>query len=82
LDLGFAGATAIELSGCGSPEAFGVVADTTGPASVEAAFAGLGERWNGELNLDIVRRLGNGKADYRWAKSQATQHAPLVRWRR
>ncbi|MGH3643501.1 MAG: acyl-CoA synthetase [Mycobacterium sp.] len=26
-----------------------------------------------------VRRLGNGKADYRWAKSQAIEHAPLAR---
>ncbi|WNG94569.1 acyl-CoA synthetase [Mycobacterium sp. ITM-2016-00318] len=25
--------------------------------------------------VDTVRRLGNGKADYRWAKSQATQRA-------
>ena len=25
--------------------------------------------------VDKVRRLGNGKADYRWAKSQATQRA-------
>lgn len=25
--------------------------------------------------VDAVRRLGNGKADYRWAKSQATQRA-------
>ena len=25
-----------------------------------------------------VRRLGNGKADYRWAKSQAIQHAPMA----
>jgi fatty-acyl-CoA synthase len=27
------------------------------------------------LFVDRVRRLGNGKADYRWAKSQATQRA-------
>jgi NAD(P)-dependent dehydrogenase (short-subunit alcohol dehydrogenase family) len=57
MDLGFAGATAVELSGCGSPEAFGVVADTTDPASVEAAFAGLGERWNGELNV-LINTVG------------------------
>jgi fatty-acyl-CoA synthase len=25
--------------------------------------------------VDTIRRLGNGKADYRWAKSQATQRA-------
>ena len=25
--------------------------------------------------VEKVRRLGNGKADYRWAKSQATQRA-------
>ncbi|MGB6514336.1 acyl-CoA synthetase [Mycobacterium sp.] len=27
--------------------------------------------------VDQVRRLGNGKADYRWAKSQATEKAPM-----
>jgi acyl-CoA synthetase (AMP-forming)/AMP-acid ligase II len=27
--------------------------------------------------VDHVRRLGNGKADYRWAKSQATEKAPM-----
>ncbi len=27
--------------------------------------------------VDKVRRLGNGKADYRWAKTEATQHAAL-----
>ena len=57
MDLGFAGATADELSGCGSPDAFGVVADTTNPARVEAAFAELGERWNGELNV-LINTVG------------------------
>jgi fatty-acyl-CoA synthase len=28
--------------------------------------------------VEKVRRLGNGKADYRWAKSQAAQHATLT----
>ena len=27
--------------------------------------------------VDQVQRLGNGKADYRWAKSQATEKAPM-----
>jgi 3-oxocholest-4-en-26-oate---CoA ligase len=27
--------------------------------------------------VEHVRRLGNGKADYRWAKSQATEKAPM-----
>ncbi|MFZ0905216.1 MAG: acyl-CoA synthetase [Mycobacterium sp.] len=27
--------------------------------------------------VDHVQRLGNGKADYRWAKSQATEKAPM-----
>lgn len=27
--------------------------------------------------VDHVRRLGNGKADYRWAKTQATEKAPI-----
>jgi fatty-acyl-CoA synthase len=31
--------------------------------------------------VDKVRRLGNGKADYRWAKSQAVQRAPLAEQR-
>jgi len=30
------------------------------------------------LIVDRVRRLGNGKADYRWAKSAAAQHAWLT----
>ncbi|MGH3645526.1 MAG: SDR family NAD(P)-dependent oxidoreductase [Mycobacterium sp.] len=46
-----------ELSGCGSPDAFGVVADTTDPARVEVAFAELGERWNGELNV-LINTVG------------------------
>jgi fatty-acyl-CoA synthase len=28
--------------------------------------------------VDKVRRLGNGKADYRWAKSQVTQTDTVV----
>ncbi|MCK0174877.1 MULTISPECIES: acyl-CoA synthetase [Mycobacteriaceae] len=28
--------------------------------------------------VDAVRRLGNGKADYRWARTQVTQHADLA----
>ena len=48
-----------ELSGCGSPDAFGVVADTTDPARVEAAFAELGERWSGELNV-LINTVGPG----------------------
>ena len=31
------------------------------------------------LAVDHVRRLGNGKPDYRWAKSQATQKASVSR---
>jgi 3-oxocholest-4-en-26-oate---CoA ligase len=27
--------------------------------------------------VEQVHRLGNGKADYRWAKSQATEKAPM-----
>uniref|UniRef100_UPI003F9C6B41 AMP-binding enzyme n=1 Tax=Mycobacterium sp. TaxID=1785 RepID=UPI003F9C6B41 len=27
--------------------------------------------------VEQVRRLGNGKADYRWAKSQADEKAPM-----
>ncbi|WP_099020619.1 acyl-CoA synthetase [Mycolicibacterium palauense] len=29
--------------------------------------------------VDRVRRLGNGKADYRWAKQQAAQHVSTIR---
>ena len=28
--------------------------------------------------VDTVRRLGNGKADYRWAKNQVTQRNALA----
>jgi fatty-acyl-CoA synthase len=27
--------------------------------------------------VEQVHRLGNGKADYRWAKTQATEKAPM-----
>jgi 3-oxocholest-4-en-26-oate---CoA ligase len=29
------------------------------------------------IAVEQVRRLGNGKADYRWAKRQATEKAPM-----
>lgn len=29
------------------------------------------------IGVDKVQRLGNGKADYRWAKRQATEKAPM-----
>ena len=48
---------AAQLRQRGSPEAFGVVADTADEAQVHAAFAELGERWNGQLNI-LVNAVG------------------------
>jgi NAD(P)-dependent dehydrogenase (short-subunit alcohol dehydrogenase family) len=48
---------AAQLRERGSPDAVGVVADTTDDAAVRRAFAELGERWNGELNI-LVNAVG------------------------
>jgi 3-oxoacyl-[acyl-carrier protein] reductase len=51
-------ATAEQLRSLGSPEAFGVSADITDAAQVEAAFAEVGERF-GSLNI-LVNATGPG----------------------
>jgi NAD(P)-dependent dehydrogenase (short-subunit alcohol dehydrogenase family) len=48
---------AAELSALGSPEAFGVVADTSDADRVDAAFVELGERFSGGLNV-LVNTVG------------------------
>ncbi|MEV5652025.1 SDR family oxidoreductase [Nocardia sp. NPDC052254] len=46
-----------ELSRSGSPDAVGLVADVRDGAAIEAAFAELGRRWDGELNV-LVNTVG------------------------
>lgn len=48
-----------QLSGCGSPDALGMVADIRDGAQVDTVFAELGERWNGELNA-LINAVGPG----------------------
>jgi 3-oxoacyl-[acyl-carrier protein] reductase len=48
-----------DLAGCGSPDALGLVADTTDAAAVQRVFDELGERWGGELNA-LVNAVGPG----------------------
>lgn len=50
-------AAAAELGRIGSPEAFGIVADTTDAQSVDEVFAALGERWSGGLNV-LINTVG------------------------
>ena len=42
-----------DLTECGSPDALGVVADTTDAARVQRVFDELSERWDGELNARL-----------------------------
>lgn len=49
--------SAAQLRDRGSPDAFGLVADTADEAQVHTAFAELSERWNGELNI-LVNAVG------------------------
>ncbi len=53
-------AAATELTRLGSPDALGIVADTSDTAQVEQAFAEVGERW-GELNA-LINTVGPGAA--------------------
>ncbi|MUL80769.1 MULTISPECIES: SDR family NAD(P)-dependent oxidoreductase [unclassified Mycolicibacterium] len=53
-------AAATELTRLGSPEAVGIVADTSDSSQVERAFAEVGERW-GELNA-LINTVGPGAA--------------------
>jgi len=48
-----------ELAESGSPDALGLVADTTDAGQVQRVFDELGQRWNGELNV-LVNAVGPG----------------------
>jgi 3-oxoacyl-[acyl-carrier protein] reductase len=48
-----------DLTQRGSPDAVGMVADIGDADQVEAVFAELGERWNGELNV-LINAVGPG----------------------
>ncbi len=50
---------ATDLTGRGSPDALGIVADIGEAGQVDKVFAELGERWNGELNV-LVNTVGPG----------------------
>lgn len=50
-----------DLSQRGSPDAFGLEVDIGDADLVEKAFAQLGERWNGELNV-LINTVGPGAA--------------------
>lgn len=52
-------ATAERLAALGAPDAVGVQVDITDDAQVRAAFAEVGERWGGELNV-LVNATGPG----------------------
>lgn len=52
---------AAELTDCGSPEAFALVADVTDSAAVDRAFTELARRWDGELNV-LINTVGPGAA--------------------
>ena len=43
----------------GSPDAVGLVADTTDASAVQRVFVEIGERWNGELNI-LINAVGPG----------------------
>jgi len=48
-----------DLTGRGSPDALGLVADIGDAAQVEKVFAELSERWDGELNV-LINTVGPG----------------------
>jgi 3-oxoacyl-[acyl-carrier protein] reductase len=50
---------AAELTGLGSPDALGLVADIGDAGQVDQVFAELGQRWDGELNV-LVNTVGPG----------------------
>jgi 3-oxoacyl-[acyl-carrier protein] reductase len=64
-----------DLTGRGSPDALGLVADIGDAAAVDKVFAELGERWGGELNV-LINTVGPGAAgafedltDEQWRQS-------------
>ena len=50
-----------DLTGRGSPDAVGLVADIGDAGEVDKVFAELGQRWNGELNV-LINTVGPGAA--------------------
>lgn len=52
---------ASDLARRGSPDAIAIVADTGDAEQVERAFAEIGERWDGELNV-LINTVGPGAA--------------------
>ena len=48
-----------DLTGRGSPDALGLVADIGDAGAVDKVFADLGERWDGELNV-LINTVGPG----------------------
>ncbi|BBZ71208.1 SDR family NAD(P)-dependent oxidoreductase [Mycobacterium paraseoulense] len=48
-----------DMTGRGSPDAYGLVADVADPGQVDEAFADLARRWGGELNV-LVNTVGPG----------------------
>jgi 3-oxoacyl-[acyl-carrier protein] reductase len=50
-----------DLTGRGSPDALGLVADIGDAGAVDKVFADLGERWDGELNV-LINTVGPGAA--------------------
>ncbi|HWF28962.1 MAG TPA: SDR family oxidoreductase [Mycobacterium sp.] len=48
-----------DLTGRGSPDAVGLVADIGDAGEVDQVFADLGQRWNGELNV-LINTVGPG----------------------
>jgi 3-oxoacyl-[acyl-carrier protein] reductase len=55
--------TAAALRAAGSPDAIGLSVDVTDPASIDAAFGEVGERWGGGLNI-LVHTVGPGAARF------------------
>lgn len=52
---------ATELTGRGSPDALGLIADVGDAGAVDKVFAELAERWDGELNV-LINTVGPGAA--------------------
>ena len=55
--------TVAALRAGGSPDAVGLSVDVTDPVSIDAAFAEVGERWGGGLNI-LVHTVGPGAARF------------------
>jgi 3-oxoacyl-[acyl-carrier protein] reductase len=52
---------ATELTGRGSPDALGLIADVGDAGAIDKVFAELAERWDGELNV-LINTVGPGAA--------------------